>query len=173
MKAFEPQEDSFKFNEIEVVEGKLLDQQEPLQESDDLHKNLEELSDPKRQAFKTEESPSIDESELTVSTPSENIPSESLSRRERKRLLRLEHKAQKQKLRYEFKAEKIRLKAKMKSERNKHKGIRIPRYGWVLFLCSTLIGLGISIYAGGPTALFIGMGIGLLFLVDPESLPKN
>ena len=168
MKAFEPQKDSFEFNEIEVVDGKPVDPQGRLQESDDIHKNLDDFNDRQRRPpSKTKGSHSQDESELPVSTPLYNIPFESLSRRERKRLLRLERKVQQQKLQYEFKAEKARLKAKMKSERNKSREGRLPRYGWAFFLCSMLIGLGITIPSDGPTALFIGMGIGFLFLVDP------
>ena len=168
MKAFEPQKDSFEFNEIEVVDGKPVEElQDSLEGADDIHKNLDDFSDRQRRPSKTKRSPSSDESELPVSTPLYNIPFESLSRRERKRLLGLERKVQKQKLQYEFKAEKARLKAKMKSERNKSREGKLPRYGWAFFLCSMLIGLGISIPSDGPTALFVGMGIGFLFLVDP------
>ena len=41
------------------------------------------------------------------------------------------------------------------------------KYGWALFLCSLFVGLGFTATTEGPLPLFLGMGIGFLFFVDP------
>lgn len=163
MKAFDPQKDALEFNEIEVVDGKPVEASQDFTENlDDIHRNLAHKDLPVNQQRRVPADP-----ELPVSSPLYNIPFNSLSRRERKRMLRLERKVQQKKLQYEFKAEKARLKAELREKREKSREGKAPRYGWAFFLCSMLIGLGIAIPSDGPTALFIGMGIGFLFMVDP------
>jgi hypothetical protein len=46
-------------------------------------------------------------------------------------------------------------------------GPRKNKYGWAFFLCSMFIGLGITASLGHPLGLFLGLGIGFLFFVDP------
>ena len=163
MKAFDPQKDALEFNEIEVVDGKAIEAPQEFEEDrDDIHRNLEHEDAHVHRQRRAPEDPG-----LPVSSPLYNIPFSSLSRRERKRMLRLERKVQEKKLHYEFKAEKARLKAELREKREKSREGKAPRYGWAFFLCSMLIGLGIAIPSDGPTALFIGMGIGFLFMVDP------
>ncbi len=41
------------------------------------------------------------------------------------------------------------------------------RYGWAFFLCSLFVGLGFTAMTEAPLPLFLGLGIGFLFFVDP------
>jgi hypothetical protein len=41
------------------------------------------------------------------------------------------------------------------------------KYGWAFFLASMFIGIGITATIGAPLPLFVGMGVGFLFFVDP------
>ncbi|MEM9719459.1 MAG: hypothetical protein AAGA10_09435 [Bacteroidota bacterium] len=161
MKNFGSTKDAFEFNEIEVEEEGSPSESLAEDQTDDILKNLDSPSETShnssRETF----------TERTQTTPLYNIPIEALSRRERKRLMRLERKVQRRKLHYDYKVERARLKADLQSERRKYRNKRPPKYHWAFFLCCTLIGLGIAIPSDGPTALFIGMGLGFLFFVDP------
>lgn len=51
-------------------------------------------------------------------------------------------------------------KAKVKKERKN-------KFGWAFFLSSMFIGIGITATTSAPLGIFMGMGIGFLFFVDP------
>ena len=161
MKTFGSSKDSFEFNEIEVEENNPPSDSPADGRMDDILKNLD--SQPVEEESPTREK----ESRRPPTTPLYNIPIESLSRRERKRLMKLERKVQRRKLRYDYKIERERLKAELKSERRKYREKKEEEYHWFFFLCSTLIGLALAVATDGPTALFLGIGLGFLFFVDP------
>ncbi|MEM6264330.1 MAG: hypothetical protein AAGI38_17585 [Bacteroidota bacterium] len=58
-----------------------------------------------------------------------------------------------------------RRRRKIKSTRTKKN--KPAHYGWAFFLCSMFIGLGITATTDAPIGLFMGLGIGFLFFVDP------
>jgi hypothetical protein len=41
------------------------------------------------------------------------------------------------------------------------------RYGWAFFLCSFFVGLGVTASTDAPIWMFLGLGVGFLFFVDP------
>jgi len=159
MSKFGSEQEPFKFNEIEIVEE--VDEQIPIQHEieDYLEKNLDGT-------MGTTSSPRNPSQEATPRYFS-SIPFEQLTRRERRKILRMERKAQRKKFYYEYKAEKRRIKAALKAERRKLLREKPPRYHWAFFLSLSLIGLGLSFLADGPVPLFIGIGLGFLFFVGP------
>ena len=161
MKSFGSTKDPFEFNEIEVEEDKSTSGSPTSEHADDILRNLDS------EAEKAESSTRDTESRRPPATPLYNIPIESLSRRERKRLMRLERKVQRRKLHYDYKVERARLKAELQAERRKYRHKKPPKYNWAFFLCCFFVGLAIAIPSEGPTAMFIGMGLGFLFFVDP------
>jgi hypothetical protein len=52
-------------------------------------------------------------------------------------------------------------------EKNRQKSKTKNKYGWAFFLFSLFTGLGITATIGEPLGLFMGLGIGFLFFVDP------
>ncbi|RMG66380.1 MAG: hypothetical protein D6722_15100 [Bacteroidetes bacterium] len=44
---------------------------------------------------------------------------------------------------------------------------RKNKFGWAFFLASLFIGLGVTATTGNPLGLFVGLGLGFLFFVDP------
>ncbi|MEL6675099.1 MAG: hypothetical protein AAFR61_23020 [Bacteroidota bacterium] len=44
---------------------------------------------------------------------------------------------------------------------------RKNKYGWAFFVSSMFIGVGLTASMGHPLPLFLGMGVGFLFFVDP------
>lgn len=55
----------------------------------------------------------------------------------------------------------------VKEAGHKKKKSGADQYGWAFFLASMFIGLGITATTGHPLGLFLGMGLGFLFFVDP------
>ena len=47
------------------------------------------------------------------------------------------------------------------------KKVRKNKYGWAMFLCSLMLGLAGTATLNTPLYLFVGLGIGFLFFVDP------
>lgn len=45
--------------------------------------------------------------------------------------------------------------------------VKEPKYNWAFFLASLFIGIGITATFGTPFGLFMGLGLGFLFFVDP------
>jgi len=160
MKSFDTGKDPFEFHEIDVVEGHPDLSTPPLEtEGDDIHKNLD--------GEVRQERATASQRAKYTRTPLYHIPFESLTRRERKRLLRLERKVQRRKLRYDYKTERARLKAELAEDRRKYRAGKPRKYHWAFFLSFALIGLAFSIGSPTPMALFIGAGLGMLFFVDP------
>ena len=55
-----------------------------------------------------------------------------------------------------------------RSQEKYHRPERKNKYGWAFFLCSMFIGLGFTTVSElAPLPLFLGLGVGFLFFVDP------
>jgi len=153
MKQFTNDNDPFEVNEIDVAEDSInTDNPNPsTQRESEIHHNLEEDAFSGKKSF----------------TYTSKIPFESLSRKEQRRFLRMERKFQRRKLNYELKIEKRRLSNKLKAEQQRAIAERIPKYSWAFYLCSVFIGIGFTAMLEAPLPLFLGIGLGLLFFVDP------
>ncbi len=158
MKKFGSDQEPYEFNEIEIIEETGETVINPKTDGD-IHKNLDQS-----QSSPQEKTSAKNSSPLRYFS---SIPYDQLSRREKKRVLRMEKRVQRKKFYYEYKAEKHRIKAELKAERRRLRVDKPMKYHWAFFLCFALIGLGLSIMMDGPVALFIGIGIGLLFFVGP------
>ncbi|RMG23169.1 MAG: hypothetical protein D6730_14980 [Bacteroidetes bacterium] len=51
--------------------------------------------------------------------------------------------------------------------RREAKANKEPKYNWAFFLASLFIGIGFTATFGPPLGIFLGLGIGFLFFVDP------
>lgn len=60
-----------------------------------------------------------------------------------------------------------RIRQKNRFTHPSHRRKKERRFGWAFFLASMFIGLGVTTVSSEPIALFLGMGIGFLFFVDP------
>lgn len=52
-------------------------------------------------------------------------------------------------------------------DRQRRKDPKVKKYNWAFFLASMFVGLAITTVTEAPVGLFIGMGLGFLFFVDP------
>ena len=77
----------------------------------------------------------------------------------------VQHKSRKQR-RLERKLERIEQRSREKAIKKEMKKKK-EGYHWAFFLASFFIGLGFTAAADSPLPMFMGLGIGFLFFVDP------